>query len=50
MTVKTDSINDIRLRYRSPEVRVIEVKTQHVLCISNPDAYITEMEEGDDNW
>ncbi len=35
MTVKTDSINDIRLRYRSPEIKVIEVKAQHVLCLSN---------------
>ncbi len=35
MTVKTDSINDIRLRYRSPEITVIEVKVHSVLCASN---------------
>ena len=32
MTVKT---KDISLRYRSPEIKVIEVKAQHVLCQSN---------------
>lgn len=41
---------DSRLRYRSPEVRVVSVKAHGILCISNPDLYSTEMEEGNDNW
>ena len=32
MTVKTNSIKDICLRYWSPEIKVIEVKVQQVLC------------------
>lgn len=32
MTVKTNSIKDICLRYGTPEIKVIEVKIQHVLC------------------
>lgn len=32
MIAKTNSIKDICLRYRSPEIKVIEVKVQHVLC------------------
>ena len=35
MIAKTNSIKDICLRYRSPEIKVIEVKAQHVLCLSN---------------
>ena len=36
--------------YRSPEARVTFVKAQGVLCVSNPEKYSTEMNEGNDNW
>lgn len=32
MIDKTNNNNDIRLRYSSPKVNVIEVKIQNVLC------------------
>ena len=37
-------------RYASPEVKVVFVKTQDILCVSNPERYSTETEEGDSNW
>ena len=36
--------------YKSPKAKVVFMKMQSILCISNPDANTTEMEEGDDNW
>lgn len=37
-------------QYMSPEVCVIALNNQDVICFSNPEKYITETEEGDDNW
>ncbi len=49
--VKHDTAaGDYRQWYSSPEVRVVFVKAQGILCISNPDSHSTEMEEGNDNW
>ena len=36
--------------YSTPETEPVFVKVQSILCISNPDANTTEMEEGDYNW
>lgn len=38
-------------QYRSPKTKVVFLKMQGILCSSDPkEKYITEMEEGDDNW
>ena len=37
-------------QYRSPKTKVVFVAGQDILSVSNPDAYTTEMEEGNDNW
>ena len=37
-------------RYASPMVKVVFVKAQGILCVSNPEEYTTEMNEGNDNW
>lgn len=35
----------------SPKTKVVFMKMQGILCSSDPkEKYITEMEEGDDNW
>lgn len=36
--------------YRRPEVKVVLINTHVLFNISNPEAYSTEMEEGDENW
>lgn len=36
--------------YSSPKIAVIFVNMQGILCQSKPDAYNTEMQEGDNNW
>lgn len=49
----TDNIRNASsqaIQYRAPQVKVIPVKPQNILCVSNPDANTTEMGEGDDNW
>ena len=50
MTDNIRSASNQLLQYSSPKVKVILVKPQNILCVSNPDAYTTEMGEGDDNW
>lgn len=47
MIDKTNDTNDNRLRYRSPKVKVIEVKAQNVLCQSNGNASMYEKDLGD---
>ncbi len=42
--------HDTVMRYASPESRVVLVKAQGILCVSNPEKYSTETEEGDNNW
>ena len=45
-----DTLNnttDSRLCYRSPKVKVIEVKAQNVLCQSNGNASMYEKDLGD---
>ena len=38
-------------QYSSPKTKVVFVKMQGSLCTSDPkEKYITEMEEGEDNW
>ena len=46
----TAAENSVKQYYRSPMIKVVSVKAHGILCISNPEAYTTEMEEGDDNW
>ena len=50
MTDTIRNASDQSLRYRAPQAKVILVKPQNILCVSNPDANTTEMGEGDDNW
>lgn len=47
--MEQDKHNTI-MRYTSPESRVVFVKAQGILCVSNPEKYSTETSEGDDNW
>lgn len=37
-------------QYSSPKTKVVFVKIQDILSVSNPDVYLTEMEEGNCNW
>lgn len=50
MIEKTNTTLEEMHPYKSPKTKVVFVKPQSILCISNPDAYTTEMEEGNDNW
>lgn len=45
MIDKTNN-NYIRLRYSSPKVKVIEVKPQNVLCLSNGNESMPEIDYG----
>ena len=47
MIDKTNNITDNRLRYRSPEVKVIFVKAQSVLCQSPGNEPMREFDYGD---
>lgn len=47
MINNTNDTNDIRLRYRSPKVKVIEVRAQNVLCLSNGNEPMSEVDYGD---
>ena len=47
MIDKTKSTTDNRLRYRSPEVKVIFVKAQRVLCQSKGNDPMREFDYGD---
>ena len=47
MIFKTDTTNDSRLRYGRPEVKAIEVKARHVLCLSNGNESMREVDYGD---
>ena len=46
----TAAENSVKQYYRSPMIKVVSVKANGILCISKPDSYLTEMEEGNDNW
>lgn len=49
--VKHDTVDGVsEKRYTRPRAKVVFVKTQGMLCVSNPDKYTTEMEAGNDNW
>ena len=43
-------IIDSKMAYDAPQTKVVFVKMQSILCVSNPDGNTTEMTEGDDNW
>lgn len=50
MTEKTITAIEAQHPYKSPNTKVVYVKMQNILCVSKPEKYITETEEGDDNW
>lgn len=50
MINKTNETYDKGLRYRSPKVKVIEVKNQNVLCLSNGNESMPEIDYGDGSF
>ena len=51
MIDKTNNTNDIRLRYSSPKVNVIELKVQNMLCGSLDGSPITnEYNRGSESY
>lgn len=47
MINKTNETYDNGLRYRSPKAKVIEVRAQNVLCLSNGNEPMSEVDYGD---
>lgn len=50
MIPDNNNLSNEEKQYRSPKTKVVFVAGQDILSVSNPDAYTTEMEEGEGNW
>lgn len=50
MITDNNNLSNEEKQYRSPKTKVVFVAGQDILSASNPDAYTTEMEEGEGNW
>lgn len=48
--ISNNNLSSEEKQYRSPKVKAVFLTGQDILSASNPDAYTTEMEEGEGNW